>query len=115
MPSNRKNRRPRPQQPAVNGRDTIRVNDAGQPETVAEAAPLEALLEGIGAATQYMWPVPFRCSAGCGQSIRQGHLAVQTSPDLHPLERAHLVCLLNRKGVDSDRAEDGMPVAEVAA
>ncbi len=33
---------------------------------------------------------------------------------MHPLERAHLVCLPNHLGVDSDRAEDGMPAVEVA-
>lgn len=111
MPSKRKNRWPRP--PRLLTEVETPANPA--PEPAAGTEMLEQLLEGIGAAAPYMWPVPFHCSAECGQPIRQGHLTVQTSPDLHPLERAHLVCLLNRKGVDSDRAEDGMPVAEIAA
>jgi hypothetical protein len=97
---------------------TVTPSETGQPATLApaaEAAPalaglLEDFIEGLGVVEQYPWPVPFRCSAECGQPIRQGNLAVQTSPGLQPLERAHLVCLLNRKGADSERAEDGTPV-----
>jgi hypothetical protein len=48
----------------------------------------------------YIWPIPFRCTADCGQPIRQGDLMVQTSPDLRPLERQHAACRFGRKGVE---------------
>jgi hypothetical protein len=38
----------------------------------------------------YRQPIPFRCSAGCGESIRWGQEFVQTCRK--PLERAHRAC-----------------------
>jgi hypothetical protein len=59
-----------------------------------------------GQPSTYRGLIPVRCSADCGASIVAGQPCVQTSPDLNPLERAHLACWL-RKGIDSLRLEDG--------
>lgn len=50
--------------------------------------------------TLYLFPIPFRCSADCGDPIRQGQEFVQTSPDWKPLERAHAGCLRPRTLAD---------------
>jgi hypothetical protein len=68
---------------------------------------LADLLKATGLDT-YSWPIPFHCSAECGQPIRQGDLMVQTSPDLRPLERQHAACRFARKGTSG-------PVFDMAA
>ena len=107
MPSKRKHHRPRPPRPVP----------APVTETAEQAPTLEDLVEGLGLgpAGPYDLPYNYHCSAECGQPIQPGHLCVRlTPPGEYPLRRAHLVCLLNRKGSDTERAEDGTPVEAVA-
>jgi hypothetical protein len=88
---------------------------------VTEPAPpapkLEDLIEGLGLgeAAPYGGPFNYKCAADCGQPIQPGHMCVRTTAEgEYPLRRAHLVCLLNRKGSDGERGEDGAPIGAVA-
>jgi hypothetical protein len=73
--------------------------------TVSVTDPFSEPLHELPGVETYRYWIPFRCSRGCGASIRMGELYAQTSPDLRPLERAHAACIAGRKGTDTDRTE----------